>query len=860
MNEGKIVVLITFLFATELTFAQLDDNFSDRNFTTHPGWSGDQTKFIVNGGKLKLQAPAVAETAFLSTPSEAIYNGSWEFYLQMDFNPSSTNFTKIYLVSDQMNLTGSLNGYFIKAGNTSRDISLYRQNGLSETKIIDGQDDRLNIAVVKVKIKVTRSGNGVWQLYSDVGPTGNYFSEGIITDDSFATSSFFGVVCVYTSTRSDKFWFDDFVVSGSITPDTTPPVIQSVTTLDARQVRLLFSESIDPVSAQDRANYSLIGIGLPVSAQLQADHKTVHLTLSSLLSNGLTYSLLVAGVKDQQNNAMIPATVTVLYFKAGIIMKKDIIITEIFPDPSPQVGLPATEFLEIFNRSQNPVDLGGWKLSDGSSTGIFPSQIILPSEYRIITASSSVSLFAGFGKTIGLNNFPTLNNSGDAITLRNPEELLIDSVNYTLEWYRDDDKQEGGWTLELIDPENPCGEQDNWMASESHSGGTPGTKNSVWAAKPDLTGPRLTSVFPDSPSRIALTFDEKLDPSSVSPNDFIFQPTVEIIKSTVSDVRLKTIQLELGGNLLSRQSYFINVKGISDCAGNEIQQNSKRFGLSESPDSLDIVINEILFNPRSGGVDFVEVYNASPKFLNLKEWKLSNYDNYFPHEIISLFPENFLLAPESYLVFTSDPQIVKLQYPLGKDEVFFKAPIPYFPDDAGSVALLTSGGKVIDALNYSKSWHSVFIKTDEGVSLERISDKASSNENSNWNSASSTKGFATPGFANSQGRGPAISNESITIVPEIFTPDSGTNNFAEIQYHFDRGGCVANVNVYDQQGHHLRTLANNEVLGPEGFFRWDGDRDDGSKARMGYYLVWFEVFDATGIVNTYLKRVVVTSK
>lgn len=850
---------ISGLLASELTFAQVDDNFSDGNFTSNPAWAGDQSKFVVNTGKLKLQAPVVAETAFLSTASEAIYNGSWEFYLQMDFNPSSANYAKVYLVSDQMNLSSPVNGYFVKAGNTSRDVCLYRQNGAVETKIIDGLDDKLNVSLVKVKIKVTRSGNGVWQLYSDVGPSGNYLLEGTSVDGNITSASFFGVQCVYTSTRSDKFWFDDFVVSGTVIPDTAPPLIQSITAVNSKQVSLLFSEALDPVFAQNPLNYSLTGFGGPASAVLQSDQRTVLLLFTSSLTNGIAYPVLINDIRDLNNNTMIPAVVYALFFQPGAIQKKDIVITEIFPDPSPQVGLPAVEFMEIYNRSTNPVDLAGWKLSDGSSTGIFLSEIILPAEFRIITATSSVNLFTNYGKTIGLANFPTLNNSGDAITLKTSAGLLVDSLHYTLEWYKDDDKQEGGWTLELIDPGNPCGEEDNWMASENPSGGTPGKQNSVLASKPDLTGPRLISVFPDSPSRISLTFNEKLDPTSIALQNFSIQPPVQLSKVNHADIQLKTIQLTLSENLFARQWYTVNVNAIRDCTGNTMEQSNLKFGLSESADSLDIVINEVLFNPRSGGVDFVEVYNASSKFLNLVNWKLGNYENHFPQRAVTLFPNNFLLSPDGYAVFTSDPDIVKLQYPPGHDKVFYKAPMPSLPDDEGSVALLTDSGKVIDAVNYSKSWHSAFIKSDEGVSLERISVRALSNEPSNWISSSSTVGFATPGYKNSQDRGLVATEEPVNVVPEIFTPNSGASDFAQIHYHFDRGGWVANVSVYDQQGHSLKTLARNEVLGPEGFFRWDGDRDDGSKVRMGYYVVWFEVFDASGELNTYRKRVIVSS-
>jgi hypothetical protein len=43
-------------------------------------------------------------------------------------------------------------------------------------------------------------------------------------------------------------------------------------------------------------------------------------------------------------------------------------------------------------------------------------------------------------------------------------------------------------------------------------------------------------------------------------------------------------------------------------------------------------------------------------------------------------------------------------------------------------------------------------------------------------------------------------------------------------------------------------------------YRWDGDRDDGTKARVGYYVVCFEVFDDTGEVRTFFNRVVVATR
>src|SRR6478609_10710769 len=108
MMPPKFIFILAATLLTGYCSGQFTDSFSDGNFTTNPSWTGDISKFGIVTGKLKLTAPAVSESAFLSTPSQAIHAGSWEFSLQLDFNPSSTNYAKVYLVSDQENLQGRL--------------------------------------------------------------------------------------------------------------------------------------------------------------------------------------------------------------------------------------------------------------------------------------------------------------------------------------------------------------------------------------------------------------------------------------------------------------------------------------------------------------------------------------------------------------------------------------------------------------------------------------------------------------------------------------------------------------------------------------------------------------------------------
>jgi flagellar hook assembly protein FlgD len=70
----------------------------------------------------------------------------------------------------------------------------------------------------------------------------------------------------------------------------------------------------------------------------------------------------------------------------------------------------------------------------------------------------------------------------------------------------------------------------------------------------------------------------------------------------------------------------------------------------------------------------------------------------------------------------------------------------------------------------------------------------------------------------------------------------------------------ANVKILDQQGRTIKELASNELLGMTGFFRWDGETEEGGNARIGYYIVWVELFDMDGSVVTFKKRVVIASR
>ena len=640
------------------------------------------------------------------------------------------------------------------------------------------------------------------------------------------------------------------------------PEVQSIKTIGNTELELLFSEKVDRLSAENILNYQVINSGNPGCAVLKPDKKTVRILFSYPFANGVSQILEVKNVSDVAGNAMAAATLGFLFFQAVPTTNKAVIITEIMADPSPPNGLPEVEFIELYNRSNDPFDLKGWKFSDGGTTTTLTNTILLPKEYLIICSSNRTALFSALGKTMGVTSFPSLNNTGEPLVIKDANNLLIDSVNYTDKWYKDDEKKDGGWTLELIDPENICFEAVNWIVSENESGGTPGKQNSVFAEKPDLTGPRLMSAFPVSETVLLLQFDEKLEKGLPASENFNLEPPQEISQVIFSDPNLTSIQLVLTGPLQNGTKYKLIAQNLYDCAGNILQPDfsSAQFALPEAAQNFDVTINEILFNPRPTGVDFVEIYNRSSKFINLKNWKLANLQEGLPANPKVISEKDLLVEPQTYVVLTEDGNVLKGEYLQAKEETFLEMDLPSFPDDEGSVLLLDDKDEIIDGLSYSDRWHSVFLKEDEGVSLEKISTEGPTNDLQNWKSASSASGFATPGYLNSNTRAEGIAGESIHIEPEIFLPAQGQPDFTQIKYNFEKGGYMANVKIIDPHGREVKRLADNELLGTDGFFRWDGDRENGSKASIGSYMVWFEVFDADGEVKTFRKRVVIADK
>ncbi|MEQ1850142.1 MAG: FG-GAP-like repeat-containing protein [Chthoniobacteraceae bacterium] len=80
-------------------------------------------------------------------------------------------------------------------------------------------------------------------------------------------------------------------------PDTTAPLLSSVTSVASGLVTAIFSEAVERASAENTANYTLSGGAVVNSSTLGTDGHTVILATTGLV-DGNTYSLMANGVRD----------------------------------------------------------------------------------------------------------------------------------------------------------------------------------------------------------------------------------------------------------------------------------------------------------------------------------------------------------------------------------------------------------------------------------------------------------------------------------------------------------------------------------------------------------------------------------
>ncbi|GHE46525.1 hypothetical protein GCM10017764_32170 [Sphingobacterium griseoflavum] len=502
------------------------------------------------------------------------------------------------------------------------------------------------------------------------------------------------------------------------------------------------------------------------------------------------------------------------------------------PHPLPTAFLDS-EYIEIYNNSSQVITLQHYTLQVGNFRVPLADYYLAPGQYMLLVDAAVAPKFARFGNVMPLRSWRALQNVAGSVSLLDKGHNVVDHVLYSNAWYELREKKNGGWSLERINPNLACNNSNTWRASEARNGGTPGQRNSVWNAQynPTITFPSLQITD----SRIVLHFASPTDGITFG-NDtrIVFEPA----ENSIVRYELSTDSLVLYTDRPIKwdEPTEIRLQDILYCG--QLTTTAVSIFRASPTRYNDLVVNEVLFDPKAGGDDFVELYNRSGRIINLRGWQIGQ------HTISS---EDHFIEVGGYRALTTSPDRLQQDYPHSvRENMIAMQALPAYPNTRGTV-LLSKNSTLVDSLFYQSTMHQPFLANVRGISLERQSSEEDTNSKGNFSSASTLVGGATPGYRNSTDVEKKVKKNSWWLDRKTFSPSgNGSESRLVFNYAFSERNPMLNLTIYDSNGRVVNRLIRNKSAGLAGEVIWDGRNEQGTLCPAGIYIYQSEIHTSEG--------------
>lgn len=594
-----------------------------------------------------------------------------------------------------------------------------------------------------------------------------------------------------------------------------------------------------------------------VQTLLPLDTIVVQFQISNVTFGKHTIMIQTAEPSDQQefNNLAIAVLSVGLPYNS-------LVINEIMYAPN----TPEPEWIELTNIFPDSVNLKQWKISDRAVSTRYEltstDYWMQPNAFVVITEDSANfhQLHPDATNVLFISSMPSLNNTNDDVVLYDNRGAPMDSVSYKSTW-----GGTNGKSLERIEQTAASNDSSNWGTSGDSSGSTPGRYNFLTPLEYDVKAVRI--IAKDALPGYALPLQ------CVIFNSGRQTATGISVKFYADENRDSLPQLsELLGSaienltIVPRDSMIVNTVWESPPSGE--QQLIAVVEYAEDLRTADnivfgkvkvafpqntLVINEILYDPPAGFVEYVELYNRSTATINLAYWKLNGF---------SLGTSPIMLRAGASVVVSADYSILQ-RFPYLNDTAYRVISLNRtslgLNNSGDSVIIRDITGLVIDSLYYLPSWHNPELEDVSGRSLERINPNLPSTDPRNWSTCVEPLG-GSPGKQNSIFTAVVPSAVTLSFSPNPFSPDGdGFEDHTIVFYELPSTTALIRLRIYDSKGRLVRTLANNEPSGATGQIIWDGLDDNKERVRIGIYIVLLEALDAIGGELQKTKGVVVVA-
>lgn len=806
--------------------------FSDE-FRVFPSlkWKGDIQSFYSDGDWLISDHQQIYDDfGIYSLNSRSDSSLELALRTKLNMNTSSVNYLTVGWYAD----SSRIDGLFLEIGGSKDRIELFYKTGSTSRSIVKSADKITERSDLEIHLIITPQKSTLRISSPD-------FAEAELDIPEYISPKNLPVLDLHIHQSTAGFIGKhaiDYIYSGPVLHDTIAPELADVNLVDLNQIHLTFSE---PILS------SLIHI--EVSAGKETLSVSIDSTAPGIIAvkgdfvSNLSLSISISSACDLQSNCTDTQFVfTPLFHQPPEY--GDIVISEFLVDPSPPVYLPETEFIELYNRSDKVFLLSKLYFADDKDTISLPHHFLLPGSYMVFTRDTS-SLRTSHKLEVDL---PSLNNDHELLQVLDSNFSVIHRLEYDHTWYDDEEKSQGGWTLEMITPELFCNQGDNYRSSISPNGGTPGYQNSVTEIRSDFSPPHFVGIGAGSDSKQwGIHFDEFLSKSEIP----VVSSTSDIgVKNVLSN--WSSLEIELVSPPVSGSIYQISVDKISDCYGNDTSLRIS-FGIPDTPEPGDVIINEVLFQA-DRSAEFVELKNISNKLLDasLLNIQLKKDVNETWEAPAAITPNSLLFFPGQILCVTKDKtSLIRHFGPFCDPErIIESSSFPNLPSDRGSISFSLRSLAKLDSMTYSSDLHYPYLSSSYDVSLEKFGNL--------WLSGSSSKRFGSPGKENTRQYGPNEHPETLKISSDPFSPNNdGLHDILTIEFTTTKP-CSYNMTVANMSGRPIRDLVKDGYTSTVAREIWDGLDSQGRLVPSGIYVIHLQTW-GDGI-PTRVERKLVTLK
>lgn len=425
------------------------------------------------------------------------------------------------------------------------------------------------------------------------------------------------------------------------------------------------------------------------------------------------------------------------------------------------------EWIELFNRSRKTVNLKSWKICDAvSDKKIIENVTVDPDSFIIISGDENIKDFYRISSKVLVTDFPSLNNSGDQIILKDSLDTVIDSIEYF------GSSGDAGISLERISTED-----NEFSACISYKKATPGKINSVSKKEFDAAIVSVNTI-PENPlagSEFAISGEiknngkreikcilslwEDTDRDSTADKNLVTGPE-KMLKPDSSYNYEFTEKLQMQ----SRTRNFI-VRAFTE--NDQFDENNEEL-LVVNPgyEFNSIIVNEIMYNPLTGNSEWIELLNRSGYPINIAGWFLGDNSS----SVKINLQDSVIIYPGDYLTLFSDSSGFILHSRCSSKSIFCK--FPSLNNEADAVVIKDEKLRVIDSVNYENS-------IQKGFSLERILPEGESLDLWNWYPSFNFNG-STAGCINSADRLNPTGKSGVAINEILFEADNSVSEFIEL--------------------------------------------------------------------------------